>query len=160
MCFIIKYQNTICSHCRTWSPFLLSIIIYTSVFKIRSESCRTEAQFCQNLYIIKKESLLHWPKFCRSAVLALSTGPRISTTKNWAGPTSFPFGPASFSSFSCLKIFKDEFRAGKFWNLNMLNAKTGSGPAVRHLFWRQICTWLWPEHVYTLNAGRAWDFDF
>ena len=52
------------------------------------------------------------------AVFALSAGPRPSATKNWAGPASFPFGPASFSSFSCLKIFKDEFRAGKFWNLN------------------------------------------
>ena len=51
-------------------------------------------------------------------VFALSAGPRPSATKNWAGPASFPFGPASFSSFSCLKIFKDEFRAGKFWNLN------------------------------------------
>ena len=52
------------------------------------------------------------------AVFALSAGPRPSATKNWAEPASFPFGPASFSSFSCLKIFKDEFRAGKFWNLN------------------------------------------
>ena len=51
-------------------------------------------------------------------VFALSAGPRPSATKNWAGPASFPFGPASFSSFSCLKIFKVEFRAGKFWNLN------------------------------------------
>ena len=55
-------------------------------------------------------------------VFALSAGPRPSATKNWAGPASFPFRPASFSSFSCLKIFKDEFRASKFWNLN---AKTG-----------------------------------
>ena len=52
------------------------------------------------------------------SVFALSAGPRPSATKNWAGPASFPFGPASFSSFSCLKIFKDEFWAGKFWNLN------------------------------------------
>ena len=39
--------------------------IMGSVFKIRSETCRTEAQFCQNL-IIKKESLQGRPKFCRS----------------------------------------------------------------------------------------------
>ena len=55
-------------------------------------------------------------------VFALSAGPRPSATKNWAGPASFPFGTASFSSFSCLKIFKDEFRAGKFWNLNAKTA--------------------------------------
>ena len=28
-----------------------------AVFKIRSETCRTEARFCENLYMIKKESL-------------------------------------------------------------------------------------------------------
>ena len=28
-----------------------------AVFKIRSATCRTEAQFCENLYMIKKESL-------------------------------------------------------------------------------------------------------
>ena len=38
-----------------------------AVFKIRSESCRTKAQlFCQNLYMMKKESLPDRPKFCRS----------------------------------------------------------------------------------------------
>ena len=31
--------------------------VSTAVFKIRSETCRTEAQFCENLYMIKKESL-------------------------------------------------------------------------------------------------------
>ena len=30
---------------------------YVPVFKIRSETCWTEAQFCENLYMIKKESL-------------------------------------------------------------------------------------------------------
>ena len=64
------------------------------------------------------------------AVFALSAGPRPSATKNWAGPASFPFGPASFSSFSCLKTFKDEFRAGKFWNRS---AKTVGD--VVHLHW-------------------------
>ena len=49
------------------STFQLWIYIYdqimdtkimdTAVFKIRSETCRTEAQFCENLYMIKKESL-------------------------------------------------------------------------------------------------------
>ena len=38
----------------------------TTVFKIRSETCRTEGQFCQNLYMTKKESLLGPPKFYRS----------------------------------------------------------------------------------------------
>ena len=37
-----------------------------AVFKIRSETCRTKAQFCENLYMIKKESLPDRPKFCRS----------------------------------------------------------------------------------------------
>ena len=50
--------------------------------------------------------------------LRIKRRPEASATKNWAGPAGFPFGPASFSSFSCLKIFKDEFRAGKFWNRN------------------------------------------
>ena len=40
--------------------------LYLSVFKIRSETCRTEAQFCQNLYMIKKESLPDQHKFCWS----------------------------------------------------------------------------------------------
>ena len=40
--------------------------VMQAVFKIRSETCRTEAQFCQNLYMIKKESLPDRPKFCRS----------------------------------------------------------------------------------------------
>ena len=40
--------------------------IMTSVFKIRAETCRTEAQFCQNVYMIKNESLPDWPKFCLS----------------------------------------------------------------------------------------------
>ena len=35
-----------------------------SVFKIRSETCRTEAQFCQNSYMKKKESFPDRPKFC------------------------------------------------------------------------------------------------
>ena len=39
---------------------------FDPVFKIRSETCLTEAQFCQNLYLIKKESLPNRPKFCRS----------------------------------------------------------------------------------------------
>ena len=57
-----------------------------------------------------------------ATVFASSAGLRPSATKNWARPASFPFRPASFSSFPCLKIFKDEFRAGKFWNLNAKTA--------------------------------------
>ena len=37
-----------------------------TVFKIRSETCRTKAQFCQNFYMIKKENLPDRPEFCRS----------------------------------------------------------------------------------------------
>ena len=52
-------------------PVLIAIVMYNGddfdlVFKIRSETCLTEAQFCQNLYLIKKESLPNRPKFCRS----------------------------------------------------------------------------------------------
>ena len=39
---------------------------HNAVFKIRSETSQTEAQYCQNLYMIKKESLPDRPKFCRS----------------------------------------------------------------------------------------------
>ena len=34
-----------------------------TVFKIRSETCWTEAQFCQNLYMVKMESLPDRPIF-------------------------------------------------------------------------------------------------
>ena len=37
-----------------------------TVFKIRSETCWTKAQFCKDLYMVKKESLPDWPKFCQS----------------------------------------------------------------------------------------------
>ena len=40
-----------------------------AIFKIRSETCQTEVQFCQNLYtlyMIEKESLSDIPKFCWS----------------------------------------------------------------------------------------------
>ena len=37
-----------------------------SVFKIRSETCRTKAQFFPNLYVVKKESLPDRPQFCWS----------------------------------------------------------------------------------------------
>ena len=40
--------------------------IMTSVFKIRSETCRTAAQFWQNLYMTTKERLPDRCKFCRS----------------------------------------------------------------------------------------------
>ena len=36
-----------------------------AVFKIRSEICWTEGQFCQNLYMTKEESLPDRDKFCR-----------------------------------------------------------------------------------------------
>ena len=50
------------------SPFSLNKLWhFGTVFKIRSETCRTKAQFCQNLYMIKKESLPDRPKFCGSA---------------------------------------------------------------------------------------------
>ena len=44
---------------------LMPHCIVGSVFRIRSETCRTEAQFCQNL-MKKKESLPGRPKFCQS----------------------------------------------------------------------------------------------
>ena len=41
-------------------------IIFNAVFKIRSKTCQTKAQFCVNSYMTKKESLQHLPKFCPS----------------------------------------------------------------------------------------------
>ena len=71
---------------------------------------------------------------------------RPEATKNWAGPASFPFKPASFPSFSCLKIFKDEFWAGKFWSLH---AKTGTpffGAQERDII-REITVTPWTQFV-------------
>ena len=51
---------------KNWIKCSYGLKRVNSVFKIRSETCRTEAQFCQNLYMIKKESLPDRPKFCRS----------------------------------------------------------------------------------------------
>ena len=42
------------------------ILLISTVFKIRFETCRTAAQFWQNLYMTKKESLPDRRKFCRS----------------------------------------------------------------------------------------------
>ena len=87
---------------------------------ISSCSCLCPIRWSQ---VLSREWRCSWSNTdMRCSVFALSAGPRPEATKNWAGPASFPFGPASFSSFSFFKIFKDEFRAGKFWNLN---AKTG-----------------------------------
>ena len=69
-------------------------------------------------------------------VFALSAGPRPSAGKKWAGPASFPVGPASFPSFSCLKVVKDEIRAGKFSNLNAMTGITG---------W--IVRWYWDHNT-------------
>ena len=42
-----------------------------TVFKIKSEmqTCRTETQFFQNLYMVKKESLPDGPKYCGPALI-------------------------------------------------------------------------------------------
>ena len=57
------------------------------VFKIRSETCRTEARFCENLYMIKKESLPNLagptqilPVNVRGPALILKTAYRIVMT--------------------------------------------------------------------------------
>ena len=86
----------------------------------------------------------------RWTVFALSAGPRPSATKNWAGPASFPFGPASFSSFSCLKIFEDEFRASKFWNLN---AKTGWILITNASNVENVIIWVPPPDLIWFMAG-------
>ena len=107
-----------------------------------------------------------------TTVFALSAGPRPEATKDWAGSASFPFGPASFSSFSCLKIFKDEFRAGKFWNLNAklipvdrvrahLHYIRDLGPSIRvrarmqskQVNWCFVFTLIW-VHVRDFCLGR------
>ena len=41
----------------------LVILSCPAVFKIRSETCQTEAQFCLNLYMVKKESFRTDPSF-------------------------------------------------------------------------------------------------
>ena len=51
----------------TWCwPDIYQHMMSLAVFKIRSETFRTERQFCQNLYMIKRESLQDRPKFCPS----------------------------------------------------------------------------------------------
>ena len=45
-----------------------------AVFKIRSETCQTEAQFCQNLYMIKKEPTQILSVRVHSPALILKTG--------------------------------------------------------------------------------------
>ena len=50
----------------TFSKYISEKIATITVFKIRSETCRNETQFCENLYMIKKESLPDRHKFCRS----------------------------------------------------------------------------------------------
>ena len=65
----------------------LWILLYTSVFKITSETCWTKPQFCQNLYMVKKESLLDWPKFCCGPALILKTDTYINSYRDhsmWA----------------------------------------------------------------------------
>ena len=51
---------------RTMVQVMTCRLMAPTVFKTRSETCRSEAQFCQNLYMIKKESLPDRHKFCRS----------------------------------------------------------------------------------------------
>ena len=46
---------------------------YVTVFKIKFVICRTKAQFCQNLYMIKKESLQILPFSVRGPSLILKT---------------------------------------------------------------------------------------
>ena len=48
-----------------WPVSLEARHTYT-IFKLKSETCQTKAQFCPNLDMIKKKSLPDWPKFCRS----------------------------------------------------------------------------------------------
>ena len=69
-----------------WTDF--SSLFHITVFKIRSETCRTEARFCENLYMIKKESLPNLagptqilPVNVRCPALILKTD--ISRSKNF-----------------------------------------------------------------------------
>ena len=67
--FVRKFIKQTVKNIITWLNIMLwEKIMPKAVFKIRSETCQTEAQFRQNLpvYMIKKESLPDWPKFCRS----------------------------------------------------------------------------------------------
>ena len=66
-------------------PLLLMWINFNpTVFKIRSETCQTEARFCENLYMIKKESLPNLagptqilPVNVRGPALILKTDPSM-----------------------------------------------------------------------------------
>ena len=61
---VLVYQSTIISLC--------VIAVVAPVFKIRSETCRTKAQFCQNLYMTKKESLVDRRNFFSIRVYGLA----------------------------------------------------------------------------------------
>ena len=57
-------------------------------------------------------------------VFALSAGPRPSAIKNCQA-SKFSFQVSKFFFFFMFKNFKDEFRAGKFWNLNAKTDEQG-----------------------------------
>ena len=101
-----------------FSPGRRQVIIWTNVGILFIEPLQTNFSEIYTFSFKKIHLKMLSGNGGHYAVFTLSAGLRPSATKNWAGPASFPFGPASFSSFSCLKIFKDEFRAGKLWNLN------------------------------------------
>ena len=95
---------------------------YDTVFKIRSETCRTEAQFCENLYMIKKESLpnLAGPTQIllvnvRGPALILKTDD-INEPSVTCGTRSCDFGDFRYIQWWKLCEFDDViFTGGQFW---------------------------------------------
>ena len=78
-----------------------------AVFKIRSETCRTDAQFCQNLYMIKKDSLPDRPKILPVRV----HGPALILKTEMAAILQTTFSNA----FSWMK--RHEFHLRFHWSL-------------------------------------------
>ena len=54
------------------------------------------------------------------ASLRIKRRPEALGHQKLSRASKFSFQASKFSSFSYSKIFNDEFRAGKFWNLNAL----------------------------------------
>ena len=76
-----------------WYHVLCLVIYLHTVFKIRFETCRTAAQFWQNLYMTKKESLLDRRKFCRSGSAVRHLFWRLFIISDWVFYYSFVLIP-------------------------------------------------------------------
>ena len=62
----ISLKNIVVKLFPHFSGLIKGLAEPNTALKIRFETCRTEAQFCQDLYMVKKDSLPNWPRFCQS----------------------------------------------------------------------------------------------